>query len=100
MACTGGGVSRHDPGWLCRWYPQKYEQSAEGCNRWETLPAGGKCDDGLCYVFLGSDRIAAGTEVTLMGGEGMDAQQWAEVGETNAHEIMSNLKNRVERVYI
>lgn len=51
-------------------------------------------------VFLGSNRIAAGTEVTLMGGEGLDAQQWAEVGETNAHEIMSNLKNRVERVYI
>src|SRR5690625_986810 len=49
MACSGGGVSRHDPGWLCRWYPQKYEQPAEGCNQWEALPAGGKCDHGLYY---------------------------------------------------
>lgn len=50
-------------------------------------------------IFLGQDRIAAGTEVTMLGGDAPDAQEWAELGRSNAHEILSNLKERVVRVY-
>lgn len=50
-------------------------------------------------AFLGQDRLAVGSEVTLLGGSGLDAQQWAELGQTNTHEILSNLKKRVVRVY-
>lgn len=50
-------------------------------------------------VFLREDSVAAETEVTLLGERGLDAQEWAELGQTNAHEILSNLKKRVLRVY-
>lgn len=50
-------------------------------------------------VFLGQDRLAVSSQATLLGGNGLDAQQWSELGQTNAHEILSNLKDRVERVY-
>ncbi|MEX2435457.1 MAG: alanine racemase [Balneolaceae bacterium] len=51
-------------------------------------------------VYLKKDKPATDTEVTLMGGNAWNASQWAEHGETNVHEILTNLTGRVVKTYI
>jgi alanine racemase len=50
-------------------------------------------------VFLGKDKLTPDTEVTLMGGDALNAYDWAENGGTNVHEILTNITGRVEKVY-
>lgn len=50
-------------------------------------------------VYLGSNQPEAGTVVTLMGGNGLPANRWAELAETNTHEILTNLTGRVKKEY-
>lgn len=51
-------------------------------------------------VFLGEDRLQPETEVTLLGGQALNAADWADRSGTNVHEILTNLKGRFERVFI
>ena len=50
-------------------------------------------------VFTGPDNVILGTEVLLLGENAWNAHDWAEQGETNVHEILTNLSERVERSY-
>lgn len=50
-------------------------------------------------VFLKGNKLSAETEVTLIGDEAWNAYDWAEHGNTNVHEILTNLTGRVEKVY-
>lgn len=51
-------------------------------------------------VYLGQDSIQPRTEVTLLGGDGLNAYDWAERAGTNVHEILTMPTGRVERVYM
>ncbi len=51
-------------------------------------------------VYLEGDKISTDTEVTILGGEALNASDWAELGSTNVHEILTNLKGRFERSHI
>lgn len=50
-------------------------------------------------VYLAGKRLPVDTEVTLFGGKGWNAADWAEHAGTNVHEILTNLTGRVEKVY-
>lgn len=50
-------------------------------------------------VFLGDRQLPAETEVTLLGGDARNANDWAEKAETNVHEILTNITDRVEKIY-
>jgi len=50
-------------------------------------------------VYLGSNQPEAGTVVTLLGGNGLPANRWAELAETNTHEILTNITGRVKKEY-
>jgi len=54
----------------------------------------------MTMVFLGKDNIAQGSDVILLGGSAWNAYEWAEHGQTNVHEILTNITPRVEKVYI
>ena len=54
----------------------------------------------MTMIYLGKDKIAQGSEVTLLGGSAWNAYEWAENGHTNVHEILTNITPRVEKVYI
>ncbi len=51
-------------------------------------------------VYLGSDRVSAGSEVILLGNDAWNAYDWAEHGSTNVHEILTNLSERVQTSYL
>ncbi len=51
-------------------------------------------------VYLGNDRISPATEVTLLGGDALDAAEWSKLGGTNTHEILTNLKGRFVKNYL
>ncbi|WP_069133039.1 alanine racemase [Rhodohalobacter halophilus] len=51
-------------------------------------------------VFLGDDKLSPETDVTLMGGDALNAADWAELVGTNIHEILTNLKGRFVRNYL
>jgi alanine racemase len=51
-------------------------------------------------VYLGGDRISPETEVTLLGGDAMDAAEWSKLAGTNTHEILTNLKGRFVKNYL
>lgn len=50
-------------------------------------------------VYLGDYQPESGTSVTLMGGNGLPANRWAELAGTNTHEILTNITGRVKKVY-
>ena len=52
-------------------------------------------------VFLGQDKVPADSEATLLGGKegAWNAYDWAEHGNTNVHEVLTNITPRVEKVY-
>ena len=50
-------------------------------------------------VYLGNDQPLTGTRVTLMGGNALPANSWAKLGETNTHEILTNITGRVKKEY-
>jgi alanine racemase len=49
-------------------------------------------------VYLGNDQVNPGSEVELIGDK-YSAKDWAEAAGTNTHEILTNLTDRVEKVY-
>jgi len=50
-------------------------------------------------VNLGDKKLPVETEVTLMGGDGWSAAEWAEAGGSNVHEILTGLSGRMARSY-
>ncbi|MEX2463043.1 MAG: alanine racemase [Balneolaceae bacterium] len=54
----------------------------------------------MCMLFLGDLKLPTGTDVTLMGGDAWTATDWARHGNTNTHEILTNLTDRISREYI
>lgn len=52
-------------------------------------------------IYLGNsrNRPEAGSVVTLMGGNGLPANRWAELAGTNTHEILTNITGRVKKEY-
>jgi alanine racemase len=65
----------------------------------EFYPQSGNVTMDYIMVFLGDRQVPVETEITLLGGGGLNAQDWAESAGTNAHEILTNLTGRVEKVY-
>lgn len=51
-------------------------------------------------VYLKGDKISTDADVTLLGGEALNAADWSELAGTNVHEILTNLKGRFEREYL
>lgn len=51
-------------------------------------------------IFLGQDQITTDQEAILMGKNSWSAHDWAERGNTNVHEIMTNIQRRVHREFI
>ncbi|PTM20424.1 MAG: alanine racemase, partial [Bacteroidetes bacterium] len=51
-------------------------------------------------IDLGEERIMPRTEVTILGGEAMDARDWAELAGSNIHEILTNAGREAERIYL
>ncbi len=51
-------------------------------------------------VYLGEEHIQPETEVTLLGGKAQSAADWAEMADTNIHEVFTNLKGRFDRVFV
>lgn len=54
----------------------------------------------MCMIFLGEHKFLPGTRVTLMGGDGWSASDWANSADTNIHEIVTNLTERISRIYV
>jgi alanine racemase len=50
-------------------------------------------------VDAGSDEIAVGDEVTLLGG-GIAPEELADWAGTNEYEVMTNISARVPRVFV
>lgn len=50
-------------------------------------------------AWLGKDEVPVESEVTLLGGDALNAYDWSEKAGTNTHEILTNLTGRVEKVY-
>ncbi len=50
-------------------------------------------------VYLGNEKVATGSEVTLLGDKAWNAYDWAEKGATNVHEIFTNITPRVDKRY-
>ncbi|WP_158278687.1 alanine racemase [Rhodohalobacter mucosus] len=65
----------------------------------ELYPQVGNVTMDNIMVFLGEKQLPAETEVTLLGGEGWNAHDWAEKAGTNVHEILTNITGRVEKIY-
>ncbi len=53
----------------------------------------------MCMVFSGNHKLSNRTSVTLMGGKGWSASEWAEHACTNTHEILTNLTDRISKLY-
>lgn len=51
-------------------------------------------------VFMGDDKTSPGTKAELLGGHAWTAQDWAEHGSTNVHEVLTNITGRVEKSYL
>lgn len=66
----------------------------------EFFPQVGNVTMDMCMVFLGDKKYSPGEAVTLMGGDGWSASDWAENANTNIHEIVTNLRDRITRVYL
>lgn len=82
---------------LPRSLSNKLQVFAEG----KMYPQAGNVTMDYAMVFLGQDRLNPGTEVTLLGGNGWSAAQWAEQAGTNVHEILTNLNGgRMVRNYV
>lgn len=50
-------------------------------------------------VYLGQDQINVDQEAILMEKNSWTAHDWADHGNTNVHEIMTNIQRRVQRVF-
>jgi alanine racemase len=55
---------------------------------------------GMTMVYLENDKLPVQSEVTLLGGNGWNAHDWAEHAKTNVHEILTNISERVEVEYV
>ncbi len=51
-------------------------------------------------VFLGDDRLEAGTEVYFLKGKELTANQWAKVAHTIPYEITTSIRERVKKIYL
>jgi alanine racemase len=53
-------------------------------------------------VYLGKDKdtVTVDSEVTILGGDALNASDWSELADTNVHEVLTNLKGRFERSHI
>lgn len=51
-------------------------------------------------VFLGDDEYQAGTEITLLDGENLKVESWAEIIDTIPYEIITGIQQDIKRVYI
>lgn len=51
-------------------------------------------------IYLGQDQITTDQEAILMGKDSWTAHDWADHGNTNVHEIMTNIQRRVDREFI
>jgi len=51
-------------------------------------------------VFLGDDNVSPETDVTLLGGDALNAADWSELAGTNVHEVLTNLKGRFVRNFV
>lgn len=65
----------------------------------EFYPQVGNVTMDYLMVYTGKTKLNPASEVILLGKEGLNAQDWAEKGGTNAHEILTNITSRVEKVY-
>ena len=66
----------------------------------EFYPQVGNVTMDMCMIFLGDAKLPPGTGVTLMGGDGWSASEWAKSANTNTHEIVTNLTERISRIYL
>lgn len=65
----------------------------------EFYPQVGNITMDYLMVYTGKTNVNPASEAILLGGEGLDAQDWAKSGATNTHEILTNLTSRVEKIY-
>jgi alanine racemase len=63
-------------------------------------PQAGNVTMDMMMVYLGKEKLPAGSDVILLGSEGWNAHDWADHAGTNVHEIMTNLTERVDNRYI
>jgi len=55
---------------------------------------------GMTMIYLENDKLPVQSEVTLLGGNGWNAHDWAEHANSNVHEILTNISERVELEYV
>lgn len=74
----------------------KLEVSIEG----RRYPIAGVVTMDYVMVDLGRERLLPRSEVTLLGGDAMDAVDWARLSGTNVHEILTFAGHESERRFI
>jgi len=67
--------------------------------RGEMYPVVGNVTMDYIMINLGNRKISAETEVTILGGEAWNASKWAAEADTNVHEILTGLSDRMARSY-
>lgn len=63
-------------------------------------PVAGRITMDYLMIWLGEDKLSPGAEVVLMGREGPDAQEWAKLSGSNAHEILTAIRSSVARNHL
>lgn len=51
-------------------------------------------------VWMDQDPMKTDTEVSVMGGDAMDAQEWADIHDTIPYEVLVRISSRVQRKFI
>lgn len=54
----------------------------------------------MMMIYLGADKLAVESEVTLLGENAWNASDWALHAGTNVHEILTNLTDRITFQYV
>lgn len=62
-------------------------------------PVAGNVTMDYIMIDLGTKKLPVDSEVTILGGEAWDAAKWAELAESNVHEILTGLSDRMARSY-
>ncbi len=80
--------------------PRSLSNKLEVSIKGKKYPQVGNVTMDYIMVYLGEDKLSTDEEVTILGGDALNASDWADLGSTNVHEILTNLKGRFERSHI
>jgi len=102
----GGSWTAHEDGYLGTipvgygdGVPRSISNKLEVLIDGKLYPQVGNVTMDYIMVFLKGDKLSPETEVILMGDDALDASDWAKRAETNVHEILTGISNRVVRSY-